>query len=80
MTDIIAPLATICCDKTLPISSKIKRLQGNVAFSRDTPHIRGSGDTAYYRRFARFHAKATIRQQASKRGGTKGEFRQTKRK
>jgi len=28
VTDTIAPLAAICCDKTLPISSKIKRLQG----------------------------------------------------
>jgi hypothetical protein len=41
-TDIIAHLDAVCCDKTLPISSKIKRLRGIVAFSRDTPHIRGS--------------------------------------
>jgi len=34
VTDIIARLAAVCCDKTLPISRKINRLQGDVAFSR----------------------------------------------
>jgi hypothetical protein len=42
VTDTIAHLATVCCDKTLPISSKINRLRENVAFLGDTPHIRGS--------------------------------------
>ena len=41
VTDTSAPLGAICCDKTLPISSKIKQLRGNVRFSDDTPHIRG---------------------------------------
>jgi hypothetical protein len=44
VTDTTAPLAAICCDKTLPISRKIKQLRGIVAFLRDTPHIRGSRD------------------------------------
>jgi hypothetical protein len=44
VTDTSAHLAAVCCDKTLPISSKIKRLWGNVAFLRDTTHIPGSRD------------------------------------
>jgi hypothetical protein len=40
VTDTIAHLGAVCCDKTLPISSKINRLRGNVAFLGDTPHIR----------------------------------------
>jgi hypothetical protein len=48
-------LAAVCCDKTLPISSKIKRLRGNVAFLRDTPHIHGSRDAVPQRRERRFH-------------------------
>jgi hypothetical protein len=44
VTDTSAPLATVCCDKTLPISSKINRLRGNVAFLGDTTHIRSLRD------------------------------------
>jgi hypothetical protein len=55
LTDTSAPLAAICCDKTLPISSKINRLRGNVAFSRDTPHIRGSRDALTPCHGRRFH-------------------------
>jgi hypothetical protein len=53
-TDTIARLAAVCCDKTLPISSKINRLRGNVAFSRDTPHIRSSRDAVPQHRERRF--------------------------
>jgi hypothetical protein len=35
----MAHLAAVCCDKTLPISSEINQLRGNVAFLHDTPHI-----------------------------------------
>jgi hypothetical protein len=54
VTDTIAPLAAICCDKTLPISSKIKRLRENVAFLRDTPHIHGPRYTVRSCRERRF--------------------------
>jgi hypothetical protein len=52
--DTTAHLAAVCCDITLPISSKIKRLRGNVAFSRDTPNIRGSRATVTPCRERRF--------------------------
>ena len=54
VTDTIAPLAAVCCDKTLPISSKINQLRGIVAFLRDTPHIRGSRDVVTRCRERRF--------------------------
>jgi hypothetical protein len=53
-TDTMPHLSAVCCDKTLPISSKINRLRGNVAFLGDTPHIRGSRDAATPRRARRF--------------------------
>ena len=40
VTDTIAHLAAVCCDKTLPISSKINRLRGNVYFKRYATHSR----------------------------------------
>jgi hypothetical protein len=44
VTDPIAHLAGVCCDKTLPISSEISQLRGIVAFLGDTPHFRGLRD------------------------------------
>jgi hypothetical protein len=54
VTDTSAPLAAICCDKTLPISRKIKQLRGIVAFSRNPPHIRGLRDAVTPSRGRRF--------------------------
>jgi hypothetical protein len=50
----MAHLAAVCCDKTLPISSEINQLRGNVAFLGDTPHIRGSRHAATPCRERRF--------------------------
>jgi hypothetical protein len=52
--DTTAHLAAVCCDITLPISSKIKRLRGNVAFLRDTSHIRVSRAALTQRHERRF--------------------------